>query len=125
MEQRYLIDTNAVIDAQIGKIPVSGMNFMASVLNKEFNISFISYIEFMGYKHITTESEAFIKLSNVIEINKNIIDICIFLRKTKRINLPDAIIAATAVYHNMIVISRNSKDFANIDNLKVIDPYTV
>lgn len=53
MEQRYLIDTNVIIDAQMGKIPKAGIDFMASVVNKEFIVSFISYIEFMGYKSIT------------------------------------------------------------------------
>ena len=125
MEQRYLIDTNTIIDAQIGLIPKKRMDFMAMVVNKEFNVSFVSYIEFMGYKNIAPQSEAFISLANIIEINKNIIDTCIFLRKSKRINLPDAIIAATAISLNMIVISRNIKDFANIDNLQVIDPYNL
>ena len=48
MAQRYLIDTNEIIDAQIGKMPESGLNFMAGIINKEFNVSFVSYIEFMG-----------------------------------------------------------------------------
>jgi predicted nucleic acid-binding protein len=123
MEQRYLIDTNAIIDAQMGKIPKNGMEFMATVVNKEFIVSFVSYIEFLGYKDVTPQSEAFISMANVVEINKNIIDTCIALRKTKRINLPDAIIAATALSQNLIIISRNVKDFANIDGLQVIDPY--
>ena len=112
MDQRYLIDTNAIIDAQMGKIPDNGMEFMATIINKEFLISFVSYIEFLGYKNISSQSEAFISLANVIEINKDIIDRCIALRKSKRINLPDAIIAATALTQNLIIVSRNTKDFA-------------
>jgi predicted nucleic acid-binding protein len=125
MEQRYLIDTNAIIDAQMGKIPNRGMEFMASAINKEFIVSFVSYIEFLGYRNITPQSEAFIALATVIEINKNIIDTCIALRKSKRINLPDAIIAATALDQDLIVISRNVKDFIDIDGLRVIDPYSL
>jgi toxin FitB len=79
----------------------------------------------LGYKDVTPQSEAFISMANVVEINKNIIDICITLRKTKRINLPDAIIAATALDQNLIIISRNVKDFANIAGLQVVDPYTL
>lgn len=74
MEQRYLIDTNTIIDAQMGKIPKNGMEFMATVVNREFIVSFISYIEFLGYKNVTPQSEAFISMANVIEINKKIID---------------------------------------------------
>ena len=57
--------------------------------------------------------------------NKNIIDRCIALRKLKRIALPDAIIAATAITHKLIIISRNTKDFADIEGLVVIDPYSL
>jgi predicted nucleic acid-binding protein len=125
MEQRYLIDTNAIIDAQMGKIPKNGMDFMARVVNEEFNVSFVSYIEFMGYKDINSQSEVFISMANVIEVNKHIIDVCITLRRLKRINLPDAIIAATALSLNMVVISHNVKDFIGIDGLDVIDPYNL
>jgi predicted nucleic acid-binding protein len=125
MEQRYLIDTNAIIDAQMGNIPENGMAFMVSVINKEFNVSFVSYIEFLGYKNITPQSEAFISLATVIEINKNIIDTCIALRKSKRIDLPDAIIAATALNQNLIIVSRNTKDFENIEGLQIIDPHNL
>ena len=72
MEQRYLIDTNVIIDAQIGKIPKAGMDFLANVVNTSFNVSFVSYIEFMGYKDIKPQSEAFIAMATIIEINKSI-----------------------------------------------------
>jgi predicted nucleic acid-binding protein len=109
----------------MGNIPENGMAFMVSVINKEFNVSFVSYIEFLGYKNITPQSEAFISLATVIEINKNIIDTCIALRKSKRIDLPDAIIAATALNQNLIIVSRNTKDFENIEGLQIIDPHNL
>lgn len=125
MEQRYLIDTNAIIDAQMGKIPKKGMEFMTTVVNTAFIVSFVSYIEFLGYNNISPQSEAFISLATVINIDKSIIDTCIALRKSKRIGLPDAIIAATALTQNLTVVSRNVKDFANIDGLQVIDPHSL
>ena len=64
-------------------------------------------------------------LATVIEINKAIIDTCITLRKGHRIKLPDAIIAATALSHNLIIITNNEKDFENIKGLKFINPYKV
>ena len=109
----------------MGKIPANGMEFMAVVVNQEFIISFVSYIEFMGYKNITPEFEAFISMANVIEINKIIIDTCVALRRSKRIDLPDAIIAATALTEHLTIVSHNVKDFANIDNLQIIDPYSL
>ena len=65
----------------------------------------------------------FIALADVIEINKAIIDQTIFLRQVYRIKLPDAIIAATAIAHNFVLISRNKKDFENIKGLELLNPY--
>lgn len=65
----------------------------------------------------------FIALADVIEINKAIINQTISLRKARRIKLPDAIIAATAIVHNLTLISHNTKDFVNITGLIIFDPY--
>ena len=123
MGQKYLIDTNSLIDAQSGKLSENGLIFFADAINDYFTVSFITYIEFLGYKAVTQANKDFIALANVIEIDKNIIDTCIELRKTHRIKLPDAIIAATALVHNLTIISRNTADFKNIEGLDVIDPY--
>jgi len=47
------------------------------------------------------------------------------LRKSKKIKLGDAIIAATALVHNLILISRNTADFINIEGLDIIDPHNM
>jgi predicted nucleic acid-binding protein len=123
MEQKYLIDTNVLIDAQMNNLPESGMKFMAEIIDKEFTVSFITFIEFLGYKDATQETEEFIALANVLEINKEIIQICINLRKSKVIKLPDAIIAATALVSNLTLTTRNLSDFKNIPGLKIINPW--
>jgi predicted nucleic acid-binding protein len=123
MEQKYLIDTNVLIDAQMNNLPESGMKFMAEIIDKEFTVSFITFIEFLGYKDATQETEEFIALANVLEINKEIIQICINLRKSKVIKLPDSIIAATALVSNLTLTTRNLSDFKNIPGLKIINPW--
>lgn len=101
----------------------AGLKFMTEIINEDFTVSFITYIEFLGYKNATPEMEEFISLANVLQINKEIIQSCINLRKSKVIKLPDAIIAATAITHSLQLISRNSDDFKNIEGLKLIDPW--
>jgi predicted nucleic acid-binding protein len=123
MEQKYLIDTNVLIDAQMGRLPRKSMDFLTNVINENFIVSFITLIEFLGYKNVTKSSEEFISLADVVETDKFIIRICIDLRKTCNIKLPDAIIAATALARNLILITNNEKDFAKIQNLTVINPY--
>lgn len=123
MGQKYLIDTNVIIDSQMLRISEKGLHFLGSVINDNFIISFITYIEVLGYNDVTEDTQAFIALANVIEIDKEIIDTCINLRKQKKIKLPDAIIAATALVHNFTIISRNVKDFVNIEGLNYVNPY--
>lgn len=79
----------------------------------------------MGYKDAIKSSEEFISLAEVVEMNKAIIDACIELRKKKRIKLPDAIIAATAVVLNYTLVTNNNKDFEGIKALEIINPYHI
>ena len=120
---KYLVDTNSIIDAQIGRIPENGLEFLSNVMNENFTISFITYIEVLGYKDVPETTQDFMGLANVIEIDKAIIDTCIELRMRKKIKLPDAIIAATALANNLTLISRNTKDFEDISGLTCINPY--
>ena len=57
------------------------------------------------------------------EINKEIIQTCVNLRKSKIIKLPDAIVAATALVSNLTLTTRNVSDFKNIPGLKIINPW--
>jgi predicted nucleic acid-binding protein len=70
--------------------------------------------------------EEFIKLANVIQLDREITIKTIELRKlSKKMKLTDAIIAATALVHNLILVTNNYKDFHYIDDLKQIDPNTI
>jgi toxin FitB len=120
---KYLVDTNSIIDAQMGKIPEKGSQFLGKIINENFTISFITYIEVLGYKDVQQTTKDFMELADVIEIDKAIMNVCIELRKRKKIKLPDAIIAATALANNLILISRNTKDFEDISGLTCINPY--
>ena len=78
-----------------------------------------------GYKNITKSSEDFISLADVIEIDKQIIQTCIDLRKKYKIKLPDAIIAATAQARNLTLITNNEIDFTLIQNIHVINLHSL
>jgi len=123
MGQKYLIDTNVLIDAQMNRLTNKGLGFLSKVINENFIISFITLIEFLGYKNISKSSEEFISLANVIEIDKPIIQYCIDLRKNYKIKLPDAIIAATALARKLSLVTNNERDFVSIQNLIVINPH--
>ncbi|TAG91271.1 MAG: type II toxin-antitoxin system VapC family toxin, partial [Bacteroidetes bacterium] len=67
----------------------------------------------------------FMEIASILPINEAVIDKTITIRQTKKIALGDAIIAATALVYNLVVISRNTADFKNIAGLQVIDPHNL
>jgi len=52
----------------------------------------------------------------VLEINSSIKEITISIKQTGKIKLPDAIIAATSIFWNLLFFTRDD-DFKNIEGL--------
>lgn len=125
MGKKYLVDTNTLIDAQIKRLPEKGLKLLASIIDEDFTVSFVTYIEFLGYPNATRATEDFISLARVLEINVDIINKCINLRRARRIKLPDAIIAATALSYDLTIITNNEKDFLEIAGLEVINLHKI
>lgn len=127
MEQpQYLIDTNAVIDYLGSKMPNKGMEFMNGVIDEIPNISVITKIEVLGFNAPAAHYQVlidFMEDATVLDLTDSVVDTCIDIRKKYKTKLPDAIIAATALVYDLVLISRNTADFKFIQGLKVIDPY--
>jgi predicted nucleic acid-binding protein len=124
----YLIDSNVAIGYLDAKIPAEGITFLHDVINDTPNISIITKIEILSfnaplevYKIIT----AFTNRSVILNLNQDIVDITIELRKAHKIKTPDAIIAATALSLNFTLITRNTSDFKNITALRLLDPWNL
>jgi predicted nucleic acid-binding protein len=92
-------------------------------------ISDVTKIEVLGWVNATKEQLQplydFMEIANVLPINEAVIEKTITIRQTKKIALGDALIAATALVYDLVVISRNTADFKNIDGLKIIDPHSL
>lgn len=90
--------------------------------NDDYRISVITYMEILGYPFNCKEEELFIKkllsFLNILYIDKNISEKVIELRKKYKIKLPDAIICATAIDKNAILITNDIK-LQNIEELKI------
>ena len=61
----------------------------------------------------------------VIGLSDEIVEQTIEIRKELKAKTPDAIIAATALVNQLILISRNTKDFDKIEGLEVLNPYDI
>jgi hypothetical protein len=128
MEQGYLIDSNAVIDFLAGKYELPGQSFMKRVVNNIPVLSIISKIEILGFTcpdKVYSILEGFIGESVIIPLTDAIVEKTIEIRKKTKIKLPDAIIAATCLSSNLILITRNINDFKNIPDLVIVDPHTI
>ena len=86
----------------------------------------ISKIEILRYN--TTEFamkilEDFMDLSNICDLDSKTVNKTIILCRQSNIKLPDAIIAATCLMNNYVLLTRNVKDFNHITDLKIINPW--
>lgn len=123
MGKTYLIDTNALLDYLAGSLPVNAQAFVEGILDAEFNVSVINRIEVLGHASTTQDLTDFMNLSTTHQLTHDVIEQTIQLRKQKKIKLPDAIIAATALVHGFTLLTRNTKDFYHIDGLDCVNPH--
>ncbi|MDP3007992.1 MAG: PIN domain-containing protein [Methylococcales bacterium] len=63
-----------------------------------------------------------IEYATIIKLTDEIVQRVIDIRQERRIKLPDAIIAATAIYQGAILVTRNTKDFKTFD-LETYNPF--
>ncbi len=126
MVDKYLIDTNPIIDFLNGRLSAEGKKFLAAI---EPVIFVITHIELLSNKNIPVPEwqylQEFVKIAVVYNLEKQIVEQTIILRQNHKLKTPDAIIAATAITYSLKLISRNIADFKNIPELVVIDPYTL
>lgn len=129
MGAKYLIDTNAVIKYLTVIFPSKGIEFMDSIVDEESVISFITEIELQVWNPIDPSDLdvylEFISSSRRILPDDPIIQETIKIRKAHNLKIPDALIAATAIVHDLILLSDNDKDFKKVNGLKYINPMTL
>ena len=81
-------------------------------------ISVITYMEIFGYEFKNKNEENLLKSImeeiDTININEDIINKVIEVRKKFKVKLPDAIIFATATYLNADLITRNEDYFSRL-----------
>lgn len=126
MAKSYLIDTSTVIKYLDSSLPESNLDFIDQIIENDVYLSFVSEIELQVWNP-TNENDIityqdFVKNSEILSINSTTISETIRIRKSYRLKLPDALIAATAIINNLILIADNDKDFLKVDSLKYFNP---
>lgn len=128
MGRKVLVDTNIAIGYIGNRLNIEFMDKLDTLFNLQYHISVINKIELLGYPNLDKNEEAkfnlFIDNSIIHEIDNETVNRTIKLRKTYKIKLPDALIAATCLVNNLSIITLNTRDFEVIKGLQVITPAT-
>ncbi|NJL98916.1 MAG: type II toxin-antitoxin system VapC family toxin [Synechococcaceae cyanobacterium SM2_3_2] len=113
----YLIDTNIVIYYFNGLTNDEGIH---AILADSFKISIITKIEFLGWSQfaddpeLLTKAREYLSHATVFELKEAIAEQSIQLRQNFRTKTPDAIIAATASFNGLMVVTNNTSDFSRL-----------
>jgi len=126
MAQGYLLDSNVIIGYLAARLPASGMETLSAIVDQTPRISVISQIEVLRFND-TPDNEKilydFIDSTIIYSLNPTVVLKTIELCKQTKIKLPDAIIAATALSENLILVTRNTDDFVDITGLELLNPW--
>ncbi|MDD7013441.1 MAG: type II toxin-antitoxin system VapC family toxin [Treponema sp.] len=125
----YLIDTDTIIFALRGDSSVLAK--FEENKNLPFSISMITYAELVfGAKRSQNEQKNMIKVNHIRdiypieELNEGVIEVFADIKakmfdKGIRIEDMDLLIAATAIYNELTLVTNNTKHFENVPNLKI------
>jgi len=119
-----IIDSNIIIYASKLTYP----SLLSYLKNNESDLktSAICKLEVLGYHQLKKIEkrylENFFSAIRVLPIDTDVINKAIELKQNRNIASPDAIVAATALTHNLPILTQNKKDFNRIELLEI---YTI
>jgi predicted nucleic acid-binding protein len=120
-----IADSNLVIYAASGNYP----DLLNWFLENKVSVSAVSLVEALGYHKLKprekTALETIFSTLTVLYPTPEVFRIAVELRQQRALSLGDALIAATAIYHNLHLATHNIKDFDSIKSLKLLDPLEV
>ena len=119
--RRFVLDTNAVVSLLAGNRELSAQLEAAEYVG----ISVISYLEFLAFDGLSDgDRDCFANFCKRVEVvslshdDSKLMKQALELRSSNRLKLPDAIIGATALSRNALIIT-NDSHFSGIALLSV------
>ncbi|MEY2427848.1 MAG: hypothetical protein QOJ40_733 [Verrucomicrobiota bacterium] len=118
-----LLDSNILIYAATQPTPI----IEALVTSEENAVASVVQIEVYGFTCLKPEEKAALDVLfrrlTVHPLDTVVIERAIALRQQKAMGVADAIIAATALAHNLSLVTRNVDDFKHVAGLRLVDPF--
>ena len=124
----YLIDTNVISGYFSETLSVSALDFLGKVIDNVPNLSVITEIEALSWINADKDKERilreFIGDSTIWGVTPQVVQQCVSIRRSRKIKTPNAIIAATAIVNNLILISSDA-NFEGVQGLRIINPRNI
>lgn len=125
--KRFLLDSNIIIYHLSDAPEIHQFFSSVNALTDKIFYSFVSGIELLGYHNLTSKEKSeiasLLDTFSKVSLNDDIEATTIEIRQKKRIRIPDAIIAASAIYTGSVLVTRNEKDFKGISDLDILNPF--
>jgi predicted nucleic acid-binding protein len=106
---KYLLDTNFILGLLKATPEVIAIVTERDLLASNCAYSAVTRMELLGYPNITSAEERLIsdRLSKFtyLSISSEVEDLAIALRRTRKLKLPDALIAATAIHYSLELLT--------------------
>lgn len=119
-----LLDSNVIIYAA----QPEHADLRTFIAEQAPEVSAVSIVEVLGYHKLTDEArmhfEEFFEAAHVLPISSPVITCAVRLRQQRRMTLGDALIAGTALAHDLTLVTRNVADFRWVPDLRLSNPFT-
>jgi predicted nucleic acid-binding protein len=121
-----VFDSNILIYYLNGVFSSHRRNRMDGWIRQGAFISVVSRIEILGFaqpQRDRNRARTFLTLFQEIDLQEEIVEETISVRRQHSIKVPDAIIAATALDLEAPLVTRNTSDFDDIEGLGLRNPF--
>lgn len=132
---KYCVDTNIIVYTMKGLEPA--VDFMKKAQNNEIIFSVIVEAELFSSWKLSDEDmhdlRYFLNIGEIVDVDSEIALKAGKLRRLSKANanrslkLPDALIAATAMERDAVLVTRNEDDFSHLFSygLKLLNPFSL
>ena len=90
-------------------------------------VASVTRIETLGYDRLADIEKMWLELAfdrmPILPLDEAIVESAIALRQKRIMKLGDAIIAATALVHDLELVTRNTDDFKHVAGLRLLNPF--
>ena len=125
---RWILDSNVWIEGVAG-VPHATRALLRAGAIDWCGFSAMSRLEVFGFPGLTPQGEqrfaTLLAQFHEVLVSTEVIDAAIRLRRQLRIKAPDAIVAATVLFEQANLVTRNVSDFKRVPGLSVVNSATL